>query len=210
MAGLHKVVFRWPRTDASDVIVTGTFDGWSRSTHLIKTPSGFEASVSVPWSKKTTYKFIVDGRWATADSQPSEYDAIGNLNNVYLAPPPPETAPSAAGAMQTAADAVADVADTAKHTAVAMVEAIAPGTTEQASPAPAVPAPAPSTEPTTPAPAVPVPAPAPGSEPTTPPSLTLSSSAVIPPAEEAAPHLAPRVPVHLLPLLPPADRKSVV
>ncbi|EPQ59650.1 hypothetical protein GLOTRDRAFT_15331, partial [Gloeophyllum trabeum ATCC 11539] len=90
MADFHEATFRWPHSDASDVICTGTFDQWSCSTHLNKTPSGFEAKVHVPWSQKIMYKFVVDGRWTTADGQPSEYDSAGNLNNVYQSPPKPE------------------------------------------------------------------------------------------------------------------------
>ncbi|KZT27041.1 carbohydrate-binding module family 48 protein, partial [Neolentinus lepideus HHB14362 ss-1] len=89
MADLHEVTFRWPRTDASDVICTGTFDQWSSSIHLSRTASGFESKFKVPWSDKVFYKFIVDGKWTTAYDQPTEYDSIGNLNNVYHSPSKP-------------------------------------------------------------------------------------------------------------------------
>ncbi|KAH9912703.1 immunoglobulin E-set, partial [Fomitopsis serialis] len=78
-----------PSTDAQDVIVTGSFDGWSSSTHLAKTPAGFEGTARVPFGTKVAYKYVVDGRWTTADGQPTELDPIGNLNNVYTAPPAP-------------------------------------------------------------------------------------------------------------------------
>ncbi|KDQ64953.1 carbohydrate-binding module family 48 protein, partial [Jaapia argillacea MUCL 33604] len=78
-----------PRTDAGDVIVTGTFDQWSKSTHLKRTPTGFETSIKVPWSEKVIYKFVVDGRWVTSGDQPTERDGSGNLNHVYFSPSKP-------------------------------------------------------------------------------------------------------------------------
>ncbi|KZT74568.1 carbohydrate-binding module family 48 protein, partial [Daedalea quercina L-15889] len=78
-----------PSSDAQDVIVTGSFDGWSSSTHLTKTSSGFEGTARVPYGAKVAYKYIVDGRWTTADGQPTEFDPVGNVNNVYSAPAAP-------------------------------------------------------------------------------------------------------------------------
>ncbi|KAJ8522996.1 hypothetical protein ONZ45_g509 [Pleurotus djamor] len=81
-----------PSTDVSDVIVTGTFDQWSKSTHLNRTPTGFETIVNVPWGQRVQYKFLVDWQWRVLDGHPTEYDAVGNLNNVYVSPPKPSGA----------------------------------------------------------------------------------------------------------------------
>lgn len=90
---LHQVILRWPHTDANEVIVTGTFDQWSLSVRLTRKPDGFEAPVLIPWKDKIAYKFIVDGRWMTNDTEPTEIDH-GFVNNVYTAPPkPPSPAP---------------------------------------------------------------------------------------------------------------------
>ncbi|TFY72071.1 hypothetical protein EVG20_g923 [Dentipellis fragilis] len=62
---------------------------WSSSVRLGRTPSGFEAPVHIPWGDKIAYKFIVDGRWTTTDSQETEADQSGFINNVYTAPPKP-------------------------------------------------------------------------------------------------------------------------
>jgi len=44
-------------SDAEDVYVTGTFDSWSKSIKLEKSPSGvLEKEVTVPLSEKITYK----------------------------------------------------------------------------------------------------------------------------------------------------------
>jgi len=85
---LHQVILRWPHTDANEVIVTGTFDQWSSSLRLSRKPDGFEAPVFIPWKDKIAYKFVVDGRWMTNDTQPTETDH-GFVNNVYTAPPKP-------------------------------------------------------------------------------------------------------------------------
>lgn len=90
---LHQVILRWPHTDANEVIVTGTFDQWSSSVRLTRKHDGFEAPVLIPWQDKIAYKFIVDGRWMTNDTEPTEIDH-GFVNNVYTAPPtPPSPAP---------------------------------------------------------------------------------------------------------------------
>jgi len=55
-----------------------------------KGPSGFTATVRVPWEQKVLYKFIVDGRWTTIDKAPTEVDWRGYINNVYNAPTRPK------------------------------------------------------------------------------------------------------------------------
>lgn len=56
---------------------------WAASLHLTKAAGGFEGKVKVPWGTRIPYKFIVDGRWTTLQSQPQEPDSLGNLNNIY-------------------------------------------------------------------------------------------------------------------------------
>ncbi|KAF7433366.1 hypothetical protein PC9H_005316 [Pleurotus ostreatus] len=96
MNDLHEAVFRWPSTDVSDVIVTGTFDQWSSTVHLARTATGFEGVVKVPWGQRIPYKFVVDGVWRVEDGHPTERDAIGNVNNVYISPSKPVAAPTPA------------------------------------------------------------------------------------------------------------------
>ena len=61
---------------------------WSSSLRLSRKPNGFEAPVFIPWKDKIAYKFIVDGRWMTNDTEPTEIDH-GFVNNVYTAPSKP-------------------------------------------------------------------------------------------------------------------------
>ncbi|KAI0723443.1 hypothetical protein C8Q76DRAFT_395496 [Earliella scabrosa] len=209
MSELYQATFRWRHPDASNVIVTGTFDGWSCSHHLTKTPSGsFEGTVRIPWGDKISYKYIVDGRWTTTDDQPTEMDPMGNLNNVFRAParpaPEPSPAPAPAPEPETKAEtfpakveestvgAANGILETAKQAAVRMVEALAPGTAETPAPTPATETPTtlPEPEPTP----TPTPAPAP-SEPE--PATEVTSTAVLP--SEPVP-VAPVVPVPVLPL----------
>jgi hypothetical protein len=76
--------------------LTGTFDKWSRSVRLNKGPSGFTATVKLPWERtRVAYKYIIDGRWSHRYDQPTEYDYAGNLNNVYTLPPRPDPPPPA-------------------------------------------------------------------------------------------------------------------
>lgn len=89
MGELHEVVFEWPRTEPSSVIVTGTFDQWSSSLHLEKGHDGFSGKTFIEYGQKITYKFVVDGDWKVDDSLPTEADGAGNINNVYTAPERP-------------------------------------------------------------------------------------------------------------------------
>ncbi|KAI0721924.1 hypothetical protein C8T65DRAFT_734909 [Cerioporus squamosus] len=213
MSEFYEATFRWPHPDASNVIVTGSFDSWSCSHPLTKTPSGtFEGTVKLPWGEKVTYKYIVDGRWTTTDEQATELDPAGNLNNVLRVParPEPEPAPAPAVAPETETEtetdektvttpeetttvgAVNGIVETAKQAAVSMVEALAPGTAE-------TPAETPVTED---APAEPTPAPEPSES--DPAAVEVTNEAVLP--SEPVP-VAPQVPVPVLPLSnePPSD-----
>ncbi|PFH52609.1 carbohydrate-binding module family 48 protein, partial [Amanita thiersii Skay4041] len=83
---LHEVVFNWPYTDPNSVIVTGSFDGWSKSHNLTKGPEGFSGSLHIPWQHSISYKYLVDGRWALDDSKPKRVEPGGYVNNFYIAP----------------------------------------------------------------------------------------------------------------------------
>ncbi|GJE84747.1 carbohydrate-binding module family 48 protein [Phanerochaete sordida] len=218
----HEASFRWPHQGANDVIVTGDFDAWSCAHHLSRTDSGkFEGKVPVPWGRKVAYKYIVDGRWTTTDDQPTEWDPQGFVNNVYNAParpaPPEPSAPEAESpAAPEGTGIIPNVISSVTNAAVAMVEAIAPGTTETLQPTPAVEdeanevvlaetaheevtvvesaPPEAAPEPEAQAEASPAPAP---EEPT--PHQDITAEAVLPqPAEQI--EAAPVVPVPVLPL----------
>ena len=117
---------------------------WSCQRHLSRTDSGkFEGKVQVPWGRKVAYKYIVDGRLTTTDDQPTEWSPQGFVNNVYNAPARPATPEPPAPEPEPVAEpqatsVVSDVVTAVKDTAVAMVEAIAPGTTETPEPTPAI------------------------------------------------------------------------
>ncbi|KAL1946643.1 hypothetical protein VTO73DRAFT_14747 [Trametes versicolor] len=197
MSESYEATFRWPHAGASDVIVTGTFDGWSCSHHLTKTPSGFfHGAFSVPWGDVVQYKYIVDGRWTTTDDQATELDPMGNLNNVLRAPARPPTPKSASPPpspqAETTLGRVNGFVETAREAVVGMVEALAPGTTETPAATPVAEKFDPTPEPVS-APEEPLP------EPSAPEASApeITSEAVLP--SEPAP-VAPEVPVPVLPL----------
>ncbi|KAH8685998.1 hypothetical protein BGZ60DRAFT_359631, partial [Tricladium varicosporioides] len=122
-------VFKWCHP-ASEVYVTGTFDGWSKSEKLIKTGDVFQKDVTLPSaSEKIYYKvcqvvtfvvhlrsrlellgsFVVDGNWTTDHTAPQENDDSGNLNNVLttdrITKHTPETAGIMSGVTPTATTA---------------------------------------------------------------------------------------------------------
>ncbi|KAF8529942.1 hypothetical protein JB92DRAFT_2695366 [Gautieria morchelliformis] len=83
MEDMHEATFLWSAHNSNEVILTGTFDQWSSSIRLTKTPRGFEGKVKLPWSARVLYKFVVDGRWRTAQSHAEDTDSLGNVNNIY-------------------------------------------------------------------------------------------------------------------------------
>ncbi|KAM6495635.1 hypothetical protein JOM56_008341 [Amanita muscaria] len=80
-----------PRTDAASVVLTGTFDNWSKSIPLTKSLNGFTGSIKLPWNKTIAYKYIVDGNWSLDDSKPKRVELGGYVNNVYVAPSKPSS-----------------------------------------------------------------------------------------------------------------------
>ncbi|RXW25766.1 hypothetical protein EST38_g51 [Candolleomyces aberdarensis] len=126
---LYEMRFEWPHREPSTVIVTGTFDHWSRSINLNRTNSGFVGSVKVPWAEKIKYKFIVDGQWLTQAGQPTEMDPGGYINNIYLTPPKPAAA--------SAPEPVKLNNDAAHEFASAPIESVKPTEEEEEAPVPA-------------------------------------------------------------------------
>ncbi|KZT39635.1 carbohydrate-binding module family 48 protein, partial [Sistotremastrum suecicum HHB10207 ss-3] len=75
--------------EADHVMLTGTFDNWSKSIPLKKTDNGFQGTVKVPWGSTVFYKFLVDDVWSLNETQPTAVDPIGNVNNVFVVPMKP-------------------------------------------------------------------------------------------------------------------------
>ncbi|EIW82488.1 carbohydrate-binding module family 48 protein [Coniophora puteana RWD-64-598 SS2] len=137
MTTMHEVSFTWPHTNARDVVLTGTFDKWSRSIHMSRTGGGYESRVAVPWGEKVAYKFIVDGRWTTSDQQPTERDRAGNLNNVYHAPQPaPAPEPVMVEEKEVQADPVSptDAEYSTPHSGASDAGVVVPEETESTEP----------------------------------------------------------------------------
>ncbi|KAF9576189.1 hypothetical protein EC968_010312 [Mortierella alpina] len=77
--------FQW-RQGGENVTVTGTFDDWQQSIKLKRTLGDhFEAIVDLDRSKKTLFKFVVDGHWQCSDEFATEPDHSGNQNNILPA-----------------------------------------------------------------------------------------------------------------------------
>jgi len=85
-SNLYDMFFEWPSTDAQEVIVTGSFDDWSKSKLLNKTARGFVGTVKVPYGKDVVYKFLVDDEWQVLRTQPVTVDGDGAENNIFKVP----------------------------------------------------------------------------------------------------------------------------
>ncbi|KAJ3236365.1 hypothetical protein HDU81_010857 [Chytriomyces hyalinus] len=118
--GIHDnsvISFVWdaPQSNHKSIIVTGSFDNWSQSVVMTKDAANdarYLASVTLGPSfkkgDKITYKFVVDGEWRVSPTQPTEYDAFGNENNVFITssalPQPPQKTACDIPAVATAAE----------------------------------------------------------------------------------------------------------
>ncbi|WLF79365.1 Cruciform DNA binding protein [Lodderomyces elongisporus] len=67
-----------------DVVVTGTFDNWSKTLPLVKEADGsFALQVPLPPKKESIlYKYIVDGEWKTNPEENVTKDSDGIENNI--------------------------------------------------------------------------------------------------------------------------------
>nr|XP_019001922.1 uncharacterized protein I203_05633 [Kwoniella mangroviensis CBS 8507]OCF65383.1 hypothetical protein I203_05633 [Kwoniella mangroviensis CBS 8507] len=86
----HLATFSWG-AGAQSVHIAGNFNNWSAdATPLEKQADGsFTAQVPLPWGEKQAFKYVVDGEWKVREDEAKEWDAAGNMNNVYTAPPAP-------------------------------------------------------------------------------------------------------------------------
>ncbi|BEJ18134.1 hypothetical protein CspHIS471_0704110 [Cutaneotrichosporon sp. HIS471] len=138
----HQALFTWG-AGPSSVSIAGNFNDWSATaTPLIKQPDGsFKASISVPWGSTQAYKYIVDGDWMVREDEEKDYDAAGNHNNIYVAPPGPTAGTGATAGATTASAGAAGTADTA-GAAAGTQPSTAPATQQLAKGPDAAPAPA--------------------------------------------------------------------
>ncbi|KAK6070247.1 carbohydrate-binding module family 48 protein [Seiridium cupressi] len=99
-----SVAFTFRDHPASEVYVTGTFDGWKKTEQLEKIGEHFEKQVQLSdASKKIYYKFVVDGNWVTDHTAPKETDESGNENNVLTPERIVTEAPATTAIMNSAA-----------------------------------------------------------------------------------------------------------
>ncbi|KAF8937701.1 hypothetical protein BGZ58_002296 [Dissophora ornata] len=76
--------FEW-KNGGNTVKLTGNFDNWEETIEMNRSPDNqgqFWVTLDLDRSKKNFFKFIVDGQWRCTDEFGTEYDGIGNLNNV--------------------------------------------------------------------------------------------------------------------------------
>ncbi|KAK7943058.1 uncharacterized protein PG986_012171 [Apiospora aurea] len=100
---MGSFVFKWEHP-ASEVYVTGTFDGWKKTEKLDRVGNHFEKLVKLEdVSQKIDYKFVVDGDWVTDHTAPREKDSSGNENNVLTTDRIIKEAPATTATMSSAA-----------------------------------------------------------------------------------------------------------
>ncbi|WVR05615.1 hypothetical protein IAU60_002637 [Kwoniella sp. DSM 27419] len=150
----HTAQFTWG-AGAQTVCVAGGFNNWSATaTPLHKQADGtFAADVSLPWGEKQAFKYVVDGEWKVREDEAKEWDAAGNMNNVYTAPPAPVSEPKSHA---EPTGGVAAAAASHGHSSKPSTDASAPASASGVSPS--------EPSPTVVAKETPTPAPAPASE----------------------------------------------
>lgn len=78
------LAYRPADENVKEVVVTGTFDNWSKTLPLVKRPDGsFELEVPLPKDlTKIEFKFVInDNEWVTSDKYWTVVDETGNVNN---------------------------------------------------------------------------------------------------------------------------------
>ncbi|KAG2176170.1 hypothetical protein INT43_005403 [Umbelopsis isabellina] len=104
----HKFTYTAP--EAKSVLVTGTFDQWSKTQTLTHVADGvFTGTLTIPYNtpgEAIYYKYVVDEQWVTDSKTETKNDESGNLNNVIYAPAEPvknstDDTPVAAAAVAT-------------------------------------------------------------------------------------------------------------
>ncbi|KAI9287260.1 hypothetical protein BC943DRAFT_319379 [Umbelopsis sp. AD052] len=89
-----KHTFTYTAPEAKSVLVTGTFDNWSKTQVLDFVNNGvFTATVQIPYEtagQDILYKYVVDDHWLTDSKTETSTDAEGNVNNILHAPIEPE------------------------------------------------------------------------------------------------------------------------
>ncbi|CUM56499.1 unnamed protein product [Debaryomyces fabryi] len=70
-------------TGPQEVVLTGTFDNWSKTLYLVKQADGsFELTVPLPThNNEILYKYIVDGQWKVSPTEKVVTDESGIENN---------------------------------------------------------------------------------------------------------------------------------
>ncbi|WWC88136.1 uncharacterized protein L201_003040 [Kwoniella dendrophila CBS 6074] len=127
----HHATFSWG-AGAQTVNIAGNFNNWSAdATPLEKQADGsFTAQVPLPWGEKQAFKYVVDGEWKVREDEAKEWDAAGNMNNVYTAPPPPVSTSHEPAHHQSHAPSAAAVSQAAPTPAPASTEKTAKPTEE--------------------------------------------------------------------------------
>ncbi|KAJ2960662.1 hypothetical protein NQZ79_g4023 [Umbelopsis isabellina] len=117
----HKFTYTAP--EAKSVLVTGTFDQWSKTQTLNHVADGvFTGTISIPYQtpgEAIYYKYVVDEQWITDSKTETKNDESGNLNNVIYAP----TEPGKNSTSETPAPATAVATGTATGTATTQASA---------------------------------------------------------------------------------------
>ncbi|ORX35404.1 hypothetical protein BD324DRAFT_632692 [Kockovaella imperatae] len=137
----HKARFTWG-VGPEKVFVAGGFNNWSGdASPLEKQADGtFAGEFEVPWGEKQAFKYVVDGEWKVREDEAKEWDAAGNMNNVYTAPHKPEAAETATAPAPAAATTTSTSdSTTAQHAPETLLASSAPaaaGSSEASTAAP--------------------------------------------------------------------------
>ncbi len=75
--------FEWSATDATEVILAGSFNDWKQDLVMTKRDGKFSVDVTLQPGKHF-YKFIADGDWYYDFMMPNEPDSSGNVNNIIV------------------------------------------------------------------------------------------------------------------------------
>ena len=80
----HEFIWKY---GGNEVILTGSFDAWSKSIRMKKNEELgiFKGTVFLNPYETWTFKFVVDGIWRCSLDFPTTSDSNGNVNNIFYA-----------------------------------------------------------------------------------------------------------------------------
>lgn len=79
----YPVVIKWSGTNAKNIYLSGSWNGWKTKLPLVKSHDDFTTIINLPEGRHE-FKFNVDGKWVCDNNLPKTDNGLGSDNNVIV------------------------------------------------------------------------------------------------------------------------------